>query len=309
MHSENAVMSDRHYNIGRRAIRIADSIVDYAMLAFFLILFCAGIYVVWDSRQIYREADAKQYEIYNPIEGQEVSFTELQGKNPDVFGWLTIYGTNINYPLVQGEDNEEYLDKDAFGKSSTAGSLFLDYRNAKDLSDSSSIVYGHHMDKNAMFGELDQFTKKKFFDGHQYGVVYNGQRTYGVDIFAFIEADAYNTVLYTPQRDDAGREALLDEIESNALHMREADVADGEKILLLSTCTSDITNGRYILAGKLTEEFHKDPFKEKTGNQKEIGEGLGISRIWFRAGLVVLFAVLIGVYAFLSRRRRKRRDE
>lgn len=302
-------MSDRKQDTGRRVIRIVDSIVDYTMLVFFLILFCAGMYIVWDSRQIYREADAAQYEVYNPIEGQEVSFAELQEKNPDVFGWLTIYGTNVNYPLVQGPDNEEYLDKDAFGKSSTAGSLFLDYRNARDLSDSSSIIYGHHMDKNAMFGELDQFTKKKFFDEHKYGVVYNGQRTYGIEFYAFLAADAYNTVLYTPQKEAANRTAVLNEIKENAVQMREMDLSDEDRILLLSTCTSDITNGRYILVGKLTEEVQKDPFADESENDEKMGEGLEITSIWFRAGLVILFVVLVGVYAFLSRKRRKRRDE
>ena len=65
--------------------------------------------------------------------------------NKDVVGWITIFDTHISYPVVQGKDNQEYLNKDVFGKFSFSGSIFLDYRNACDFTDSYSIIYGHHM--------------------------------------------------------------------------------------------------------------------------------------------------------------------
>lgn len=83
--------------------------------------------------------------------------------NKDVVGWITIFDTHISYPVVQGKDNQEYLNKDVFGKFSFSGSIFLDYRNACDFTDSYSIIYGHHMEYGAMFGDVVEFKNDDYF--------------------------------------------------------------------------------------------------------------------------------------------------
>ena len=86
-----------------------------------------------------------------------ISFEELQKINPEVFGWLNIPDTHIDYPLVQAEGNSKYVNTDVKGNFSLSGSIFLDCRNHKDFSDCNHIIYGHHMQKDAMFGELERF--------------------------------------------------------------------------------------------------------------------------------------------------------
>ena len=127
---------------GRLTIRLLDGAVNFAVLTDFLLLFALGCYVLWDSKQILQAADTNRYEVYKPTEDKSKSFEELQALNPEVIGWVTVDGTHIDYPVTQASDNDKYVNTDAEGKYSLAGSIFLDYRNQKDFTDFNSILYG-----------------------------------------------------------------------------------------------------------------------------------------------------------------------
>lgn len=241
-------------------LRALSGIVNTAVLAFCLLLFTYGCYAVWDSRQLTQAADAAQYAIYKPTDKDARSFAELQEINPDVFGWLNVYGTNIDYPLVQGEDNSKYVSTNVDGEYSLVGSLFLDCRNRKDFSDFNSIIYGHHMAEDQMFGDIGDFQEKAFFDSHQYGTLFYGGKTWGLEFFAFLEADAYDEI-YSPQGEgQESRQAYLNHIRDLALYTRDVSVSVEDHLVLLSTCTSDVTNGRHLLAGRITQSVRPDPF-------------------------------------------------
>ena len=155
------------------------------MLLVFLLFLAFGCYALWDTRQVEREAQSEVYTKYRPTEEDTRSFEDFQRLNPEVFGWLNVYGTNIDYPLVQGEDNDKYLNTAADGSYSLSGSLFLDYRNSRDMSDFNSIIYGHHMKDEVMFGELGYFKEKDYFDRHRYGQIFYGGKYYGLDFLHF----------------------------------------------------------------------------------------------------------------------------
>ena len=180
------------YRIGKGTVRLADGIVNLAVLVLFLALAGYGCYAIWDSRQIYSGADAALYETYKPQSTDTESFEELQKINPEVIGWLTVYGTSIDYPLVQSDDNQKYVNVNAKGEYALSGSLFLDYRNKADFSDFCNIIYGHHMEKKSMFGEVEEFKEQDFFDSHRYGFLYSDGKERGLEFFAFLE-DAFST--------------------------------------------------------------------------------------------------------------------
>ena len=81
--------------------------VNLVAVLFFLLLLAYGIYGLWDSAQINKQAEASNYETYKPTD--ELSFAELKSSIREVFGWLTVEGTHIDYPLVQGKDNSKYV--------------------------------------------------------------------------------------------------------------------------------------------------------------------------------------------------------
>ena len=89
-------IKNHNFSIGRRIFHILDSIVDFTMLSLFLLMLASGFYAIWDSQQIMQEADSVTYKTYKPSENPK-TFEELQKINPDVFGWLTVYGTHIDF--------------------------------------------------------------------------------------------------------------------------------------------------------------------------------------------------------------------
>lgn len=188
----------RTESVARVAIAVANRVVDFGLLLFILLLIVFGVYSLWDTQQIYSAADAKQYETYKPTtEEESLSFDELRHINSDVFAWLDVYGTNIDYPVVRSEDNNKYLNMDPEGNFALSGSLFLDAENRADFSDPKNIIYGHHMEKEKMFGGLDQFGEEAYFNSHSYGDLYFDYENHGLVFLAFVEGDAYDSMIYS----------------------------------------------------------------------------------------------------------------
>ncbi|TBX12246.1 class B sortase [Clostridium perfringens] len=243
-------------NIWEKVIRIADNIVNILIILCFLPILLYGVYAVWDSKQIYHHADASLYEIYRPASEDKLSFEALQKINPEVFGWLIVKGTHVNYPLVQSSNNSKYINTDAKGEFSLSGSLFLDSRNKKNFSDMNNIIYGHNMEKRAMFGELKDFGDKEFFEKHKYGELYYEDKWHKIEFFAFLNADAYDPILYnTVMHGSNDCKRYLDYVRGKAKQFRILPFQEEEHFVALSTCTSTSTNGRHILIGRITDNM------------------------------------------------------
>lgn len=296
--------------VGRIFLKSINGIIDTCVLVIFLLLLFFGLYGIWDSSVVYENANSTRYSIYKPETEDTRGFADFAELNPDVKGWLEIYGTNIDYPFVQASDNEKYLNTSADGEYSLTGSIYMDYRNSPDLSDFNTIIYGHHMADNVMFGELDSFSDEEFFNSHKYGQVYINGKYYGLELFAYLETDAYNDSLYSPHiTDPVLQMSYISLIDNLSVQKRTVDVNIEDHILLLSTCISDFTNGRGVLVGKLTEEVYEDPFPEEIhGNPVEIfiaGDSL-IPKV-FMAGLLILAIVIIALMIRMMKRRYRRK--
>ena len=253
-------------------MRIIDDTVSIAVLVVLLLLLLFGCYSLWDSEQVFEAASPAQYEIYKPGDGNTLPLEELMDINPDVLGWITVYGTGIDYPLVQGEDNWEYLDKAADGSYNMTGSIFLDSKNKRDFSDYNTIIHGHNMAESAMFGDISDFNDRIFFDEHLYGNLYANGRDYGIVFFAYLTEDAYDSDIYaSPYSEPDQQSGYLSLLQSRAIHLRHAGQERADSIILLSTCGSGSTNARDLLVGFLTEETYPDAFYvEETTQVKTI---------------------------------------
>ena len=289
--------------IGRRAVRAADRIVNLTVLSAALLLLAYGCYGLWDASRIHESAAPERLAAYKPTDKDgALPFQELAEGNPDVLGWLTVYGTGIDYPLVQGEDNQEYLHTDARGDYAYCGSLFVDFRNDRGFQDYNTIIHGHHMEKGAMFGDIGDFADAAYFAGHRYGNLYYGGRDHGLELFAFLQADAYDGGIYQPGVEGAeAREAYRKRLQDGAVQEREVGLAPEDRIVLLSTCAPGATNRRSILAGRITEEAYPDPFRKEPRRVDRRGGA------WARPAVAIsalLAAVLAG---WLGRGRRRDR--
>lgn len=289
--------------LGIRVVKMVDGLVNLATLAVILLLVALSLYAMWDSNQVFNAADAAQYEIYKPSEEDTMSFDEMRALNPEVFAWLDVYGTNISYPVAQAVDNDKYVDTNVYGEYSLSGALFLDCRNSNDFSDFNSIIYGHHMDKNAMFGEIGLFGGSEYFNARQYGNLFYGGKNHGLEFIAFLRVDAYDMSVYSPNvQDEEQQQAYLDNILSKALHTRNASATIRDRLVLLSTCSSESTNGRDILVAKITDEVYEDPFAlqvtEDTGPRATVdakGDWWELVPSWAWEALAALLILLAGI--------------
>lgn len=239
-------------DIYRSGIRILDCLVNIVISLCLLLLLFYGVYAIWDSNQMYQQAESAQFETYKPASEDTLSFEALKKINPEVFGWLKIKGTNIDYPLVQSSNNSKYVNTDVKGEFSLSGSIFLDSRNQKSFRDINSIIYGHNMEKKVMFGELKEFEKKIFFESHKYGELFYDDTWHKVEFFAFLHVDAYDPVIYDIglQGADNSRR-YLEYIAQKAIRFRPISFQSEDHFVILSTCTSISTNGRHVLVGRI----------------------------------------------------------
>jgi len=282
-------MENREKRNARKVIWLTNKIVEIIFIVIVLILIAFAIYSAWDTDNVTSEASPKKYEIYKPYP-EQMSFEKLRKINCDVFGWITIYGTNIDYPLLQSDDNDKYISTNPLGESAVSGSIFLDYRNSKNFSDFNSIIYGHHMINDVMFGDIEDFSTKKFFKTHKYGNIYYNGKNHGLQFFAFMEEDAYAYFIYTPGWEKEMKAKYLSKIKENAKYYRDIGIKTSDHIVLLSTCASNETNGRYILVAKITKRIFNDPFNET----KTIGKSSNLS-IKVCIALFILLLILLQI--------------
>lgn len=235
-----------------KMVRCIDRFINIFVILCLLPIILFSIYSIWDENHIYQQADSSLFEMYKPTSKDDLSFKELQKINPEVFGWITVKKTHIDYPLVQGENNSKYVNTDVKGEFSLSGSIFLDCHNKRDFSNMNNIIYGHHMQKKMMFGELDLYKKKKYFNKHLKGTIYFDNQYHKIEFFAFISVDAYDPLIYTPNltfENDGQR--YLEYIKKKSINYKKIDTTKERNFIALSTCTSSSTNGRYVLVGYL----------------------------------------------------------
>jgi sortase B len=184
-----------------------------------------------------------------PADGEPVnqSVIDLQAEYPDAVGWLTVPGTKIDYPFVQSKDNDYYLRRDLDGNHAMAGTLFMDYRCEKDFTSRNTIIYGHHMKNGSMFGTLKYFAGKEFFDANRHGAIYLPNETLALEFFAYMVVKSTDTKIYSIE---PGKN-YLDYVRQNARQVRDIGLADGDKIVSLSTCSYEFDNARMVLLARI----------------------------------------------------------
>lgn len=296
-------------NLTKFILKFADKIVGVIIIALFFILFVIGAFTVWDACILDTKASTKTWEAYKPTAKETVSFEDLVSQNSDVKAWLTLYGTNIDYPVLYSSDENYYLFRDALGKSSSSGSIFIDCQCNPDFSDSVTVVYGHHMEANKMFGDIDLFSNRNFFDTHKYGNIFYGQKHHGLQIVGFIETTAYDMSIYKSGHFEASNlPTYIQNLKSKSSCWRDINYNSNSKFLIMSTCSSDRTNGRSVLVALITDDVYENTFGEiaNTGIGIQDLEGLfGFPWIgWFCLGAAFIL-LLVFIFRFIDRKKKQ----
>lgn len=245
------------YERSARVAKIGNCFLSMVAAILIISMLLYGGYSLWDTWRIYHNglADEKLLAL-KPAENEDgLDFIELRKKIPNTCAWLTIDDTHIDYPVVQGKDDMEYINKNVYGDYSVSGAIFLSCLNRSDFSDRYHLIYGHNMKNGAMFGDVVKFTNQKYFKNHKTGTLYLPGETRKIKLFACIRVNASDAVIYDPESYAQGQiRPLLAYIRENAVQYRETEVAAEESLIALSTCAESETNGRVVLIGKLIKE-------------------------------------------------------
>lgn len=180
-----------------------------------------------------------------------VDFDALLAENKDIVGWLYCEDTNINYPLVQGEDNDYYLHHAYDGKESRAGALFVDAENRPQFADSNTIIYGHHMKNGSMFAHLADFADQEYFEAHSVMWLLTPEQTYQVELFGgyLTTAGSDSYTIFTGECEE-WKEYLERALAASDVQAEAKTPPDG-RYVMLSTCEYDFKDARYVLHGRL----------------------------------------------------------
>lgn len=184
-----------------------------------------------------------------------VDWKALKKVNPDVQGWLYQKGTVINYPVVQGTDNDTYLHTRFDKQWSGGGTLFVDYRMEKGFKGFNSIIYGHHMKDGSMFRSIRGYTKEEgYYDKHKTLELATPHGNYHLVVFSAFITKATDENTYKMTYDEAEKQAYIDrawEQSELSITRDSVDVTKDDRLVTLSTCAYDYEEARYIVMCKM----------------------------------------------------------
>lgn len=199
--------------------------------------------------------DSNPYRKFAKTSLDQVNISELKKKNPDVVGWLSVDGTNINYPIVKSSDNDYYLGHSFNKRSTQTGWTFMDYRNDPNMSDYNTIFYGHNLLNKTAFGSISNIFTENWVNSSNKSIVFiTEEKTYYYTIFS-----AYSTApeVYYLQNVFYGKDEyqnFLNTISSRNILAIDNSVSVNDRIITLSTCR-DGSSGRSVIHAKLVSVY------------------------------------------------------
>jgi sortase B len=221
----------------------------------FLLVVAAGVALfIYDGKKEEIEWKRQKQVIDSAKNGNSEAGNLLaaaQKINPDTVAWIEIPDTNVDFPIVQGEDNSYYLNHNFQNEDSYIGVPFLDCRNLADFQDYTSIVYGHHISGGLMFSALDKFKNQDYLKQHDLGTLTLPDRKQQVVFVACLVADSMGDVYDTVILSKADRENYVKYIEDTAVAVTRENLSflTEEKLLILSTCSYEYNGARTVLVG------------------------------------------------------------
>lgn len=207
-----------------------------------------------------------------------IDFDELQAINPEIYAWIRIPDTNVDYPILQrgGEDQSFYLDHDIYGETQKAGSIYTESYNSKDFRDPNTIIYGHNMKNGSMFHNLRYFAEEEFFDEHEELYIYMPGKILRYRIFAsYVYDDRHLLGSFDFTNQEVFSE-YLEEIMNprsmNVMLRKDCEVTTDDRIVTLSTCVANKPNNRRLVQAVLEEELDAE---YRGAAESETGESAG----------------------------------
>lgn len=229
--------------------------INNILLIICIFIFCISTWKLYGYYRSYKKAKdtyskiAKENVKISKNE-RKIDFKKLKSQNQDIAGWIYIRGTTIDYPIVQGKDNEEYLHQDFNKKKSSSGTIFLDNNCKKDFTSDNNIIYGHHMKNGTMFAQLLKFREKSFLKKHNEIMIFAPDRTIHLKVISAYAQKAQNKIPVT-FANDKQKKAYIKKIESMSEQTIKTSRINDSHIYTFVTCSYEGEDNRtYVHAAE-----------------------------------------------------------
>lgn len=266
-------MAGKKYHRGRKKAKKKGSLVLNLILILALIVFAVSAFQLFQIVKGYMDGRGeyegiRELAIEEVDDGEEgtpqfrVNFDELLAINPDTIGWIRFSPepSIISYPIVQGEDNDEYLHKTFSANENTLGAIFLNAGNQPDFSDRNSIIYGHRMKDGSMFRHLQDYEERAFWENNPYFYIYTPDgREITYHIYSAGQVEDTSDTYLTSFASDEEYQAFLDMTKEVSLYDTGVELTTEDTIVTLSTCTSASDEHRFVVRGVKEKEVNINP--------------------------------------------------
>lgn len=260
----------KKHHRGRRKKKGGSNIVSNIILVIAIVVFAVSAYKLYGIFSEYNKGDKEYQKIQDLVintekkddtkeEAFSVDFEKLLEMNSDVVGWIRFdEPSEINYPVVQGRDNEEYLKRTFEANTNKLGTLFVDVNNPGDFSGRNTFIYGHNMKNGSMFAQLLKYKDDSFYKEHPYFYIYTPDgkvRTYEIFSAGVVKDTSDSYIM--DYADDAAFQTYIDYIKQQSAYPTSAEVTTASKIVSLSTCTNVRDDERFLVHGVMIKEAVK----------------------------------------------------
>lgn len=257
----------KKHHRGRRKKKGGSNIVSNIILVIAIVVFAVSAYKLYGIFSEYNKGDKEYQKIQDLVINTEkkddtkeetfsVDFEKLLAMNSDVVGWIRFdEPSEINYPVVQGRDNEEYLKRTFEANTNKLGTLFVDVNNPGDFSGRNTFIYGHNMKNGSMFAQLLKYKNDSFYKEHPYFYIYTPDgkvRTYEIFSAGVVKDTSDSYIM--DYADDAAFQTYIDYIKQQSAYPTSAEVTTASKIVSLSTCTNVRDDERFLVHGVMIKE-------------------------------------------------------
>ena len=189
-----------------------------------------------------------------------IDFAQLQQEqNPDIYAWIKILDTQIDYPILQNtSDDAYYLNHNIDGSSGYPGCIYSEALNKQDFSDPVTVLYGHNMKDGSMFAGIHKYSDKAYLEEHNIITIYTPEREYTYKVFAAYVSDDQHILkthdFSTSTSFTTYIDGILDKREMTDIIDTSVEVDSNSKILTLSTCVANQATQRFLVQAVLIEE-------------------------------------------------------
>lgn len=185
---------------------------------------------------------------------------KLQEENSDIVGWLEIEGTSINYPVLQGTDNEYYMTHNYKKQKSKNGSIFLTKDYDWSIPSSNLLMYGHNLNNGTMFQELLKYAKEEFYKEHpiirfttnKEDAEYEIISVFKSRVYYKTEKNVFRYYFFVNANSEAEYNEFVQNAKKESLYDIDKTAKFGDQLITLSTCSYHVEDGRFAVVGRKT---------------------------------------------------------